>query len=250
MNSRASKNMARPLGVRGYQKPSFLTGSYKVGGGDFVESPKESTTMLALEVDPRVVCITPQPFTIRLDIEKVFSAKSEAIRAEPRSKPQSMDGEKPLERIYTPDFLVGLTTPVPLVVETKSATEIERIGEALERRGRVLNSLGFNYLVVPNTEVGHQGLHSNLGRMRDAMKYCRENDISALLGNLETLVGEKKEQFLLAELKNVVPDWVIHIGIVSGVIACDMRSGHFSINTVLRKAHGDLSHLQLLKLGS
>ncbi len=250
MSSRASKNMARPLGVRGYQKPSFLTASYKVGGGDFVESPKESTTMLALEVDPRVVSITPQPFTIRLDLEKHFPTKSDAIRAEPRAQPQPVDGEVPLERIYTPDFLVGLTTSAPLVVEAKSATEIEKIGEALERRGRVLNSLGFNYLVVPNTEVGHQGLHSNLGRMRDAMKYCRENDVSAFLGNLDSLVGEKQEQFLLGELKDVVPDWVIHIGLVSGVIACDMRSGHFSINTVLRKVHGDLSHLQLLRLES
>lgn len=248
MSSRASRKMARPLGVRGHQKRSHLVASYKAGGEMFVESFDESTTMLALEVDPRVVSITSQPFTLRLDLEKIFSTKSEAIKATPRARLQRVDGEPPQERLYTPDFLVGLTSPLPLVVESKSAIEVERIGDTLARRGQVLNSLGFHYLVVPSTAVEHRGLHANLTHMRDAMKYRRDNDVGALPHDLMKLVANRQGQFLLGELKGAVSEVCIYLGLLSGVIACDMRSGNFSVNTVLWQAHGDLAHLQILPL--
>lgn len=248
MSSRASKKMARPLGVRGHQKRSHLVASYKAGGEMFVASFDESTALLALEVDPRVVSITSQPFTLRLDLEKIFSTKSEAIKAMPRTRLQRVDGEPVLERIYTPDFRVGLTSPVPLVVESKSALEVEKIGGTLVRRGQVLNSLGFHYLVVPSTEVDHCGLHANLVHLRDAMKYRRDNDVGALLDDLTKRVAERQGQFLLGELKGAISDVSIYLGLISGVIACDMRSGNFSVNTVLWQAYGDLAHLQLLQL--
>ncbi|WP_213959579.1 hypothetical protein [Variovorax sp. dw_954] len=248
MSSRASKKTARPLGVRGHQKRSHLVASYKAGGEMFVESVDESTTMLAIDVDPRAVSIVPQAFTVRLDLEKIFATKAEALRAEPRARPERLNGEPPLERVYTPDFLVERTHPVPLVVEAKSAIEVKRIGEALARRGRVLNNLGFHYLVVPSTEIEHRGLHANLVHMRDAMKYRRDNDIQPVLDGLIKQVANRQGQFLLGELTGVVSDTAIYLGLISGVIACDLRSGNLGVNTLLWPAHGDLNHLQLLQL--
>ncbi|KQR60936.1 hypothetical protein ASF94_17225 [Acidovorax sp. Leaf160] len=215
----------------------------------FVETADESTTMLAIDIDPRAVSISPQPFTVRLDLEKIFATKAEALKATPRARPERIDGEPPLERIYTPDFLVGRTNPVPLVVEAKSAAEVARIGEALARRGRVLNNLGFHYLVVPSTEIEHRGLHANLVHMRDAMKYRRDNDERPFLDDLIKQVDGQDGKFLLGDIKGAVSDLCIYLGLVSGVIACDLRSGNFNVNTVLWQAHGDLSHLQLLQLG-
>jgi hypothetical protein len=65
----------------------------------FVESAEESTTMLALEVDPRVVGIDPQPFTVRLDLSRVFATRSEAARDEPRARPAPVDAEAPQESV-------------------------------------------------------------------------------------------------------------------------------------------------------
>lgn len=144
--SRTSKNMARPLGVRGHQKSSNLVASYKLAGEMFVETADESTTMLALDIDPRVLRITPQPFTVRLDLGQMFSTRSEAVRAEPRAPLRTVGSAAVDERIYTPDFSVVLTNPVPLAVESKSSLEIDKIAAALTRRERVLNDLGYRLL--------------------------------------------------------------------------------------------------------
>lgn len=248
MNFRTSKNMARPLGVRGHQKPSILVASHKMGGEMFVETPDESTTMLALDIDPRTRSITSQPFTVRLDLEKVFSTRSDAIKAEPRGHIQKVDALPVQEQIYTPDFLAELTSPIPLVVESKSALEVGKITDALARRGRVLNSLGYGYLVVSSSEVDHHGLHSNLVHMRDATKYRKHNDTRLLLDGLIKLVSGRRTPFLLGEVKGLVPDVCIYLGLISGVIGCDLRSGHLGVGTKLWQAHGDLAHLQLLNL--
>lgn len=163
--------MARPLGVRGHQRPSYLVASHKENGEMFVENGHESTTRLALDVDPRTRGIVSQPFTVRLDLQQAFPTRSEALKAEPRERMKLVSGEAREERVYTPDFLVTLTHPTPLVVESKSSTEIEKISAALARRERVLNNLGYRYLVVSSTELEHQGLHSNLVHMRDAMQF-------------------------------------------------------------------------------
>lgn len=242
------KRGSRPLGVRGHQKRSHLVASQKAGGAIFVESAHESTTLLALEIDPRVVRITAQPFTVRLDLARVYPTRAEAIGAEPRSRPLLVEGQAPLERIYTPDFLVDLATHQSWVIESKSASEIPNIGPALARRRDVLGHLGYRYLVVSSTEVAHRGLHVNLVNLRDAMKYRRDNDATVPLNQLTGALEGKPEEFVLAELKGFVSDLSIYLGLISGVIACDLRAGHFGIRTVLRKSYGDLANLQLLQL--
>lgn len=247
---RTSKDMARPLGVRGHQKRSNLVASYKMNGAMFVESANESTTMLALDIDPRTRSIISQPFTVRLDLERVFATKEEASRAEPRQRiKKGTDGSVDQERIYTPDFLVALTDPVPLVIESKSTLEVERIPHLLARRERILNNLGYRYLVVTCAELEHRGFHSNLVHMRDTMKYRKLNDTSAVLNRLTDLVSHRRSPFLLGEIKGIVSDVAIYLGLISGAIACDLRSGNLGVNTLIWQAHGDLAHLQLLELG-
>lgn len=248
MSARTSKDMARPLGVRGHQKRSNLVASYKMNGEMFVESFDESTTMLALDIDPRTRSITSQPFTLRLDLEKIFSTRTEAIKSEPKLINHGVVSTPVQEQIYTPDFLVTLTSPTPLVVEAKSAWEVDKIAIALTRRGQILNSLGYRYLVVSSTEVAHPGLHSNLVHMRDTMKFRKQSETQSLLDALLKLVAIRQAPFLLGELKGLVSDVSIYLGLIAGVIGCDLRSGNLGVNTMLWQAHGDLAHLQLLPL--
>lgn len=248
MNKRAEP-MARPLGVRGHQKRSFLVASHKANGEMFVETGNEHTTMLALDVDPRTCGIIPQPFTVRLDLQKVYPTKSEALKAEPKARITLVAGEAMEEKVYTPDFLVTLTHPTPLVVEAKSSTEIAKISVALARRGLVLNNLGYRYLVVSSTELEHTGLHSNLVHMRDAMQFRTKNDTKSLLDGLAKLIANRHAPFLFGEIRNQTSDLALYLGLISGMIGCDLRRGHLSVNTQIWQSHGDLAHLQLLSLG-
>lgn len=239
--------MARPLGVRGHQKSTHLTSSIKGETHKPVESFNESTTLLALDIDPRTCRITPQPFSIRLDLEKVFKTKADALKAKKHKNLKALD-EEPLENVYTPDFLVVLTTPVPLVVESKSAVSIEKIRAQLERRKRVLNALGYHFLVVSDEDLGLEGLHTNLANLRDATKYRKEEDTQELMSRLIRIVEMHREPFALSSIKTRLPDVAIYLGLISGVIACDLKAGQLNVNTVLWRAHGDLTHLQILNL--
>lgn len=240
--------MARPLGVRGHQKRSILAGSYKAGGEMFVESPDEHTTMLAMDIDPRTRGILSQPFTVRLDLEKIFPTKSEALKAVPLPPIDSETGKQSEEQVYTPDFSVELTKPTPLIVESKSSIQIAKITAALERNRLVLNRLGCHYLVVPSTEVEHLGLHSNLEKMRGAMLYRSKNNTESLLDALSKLVTHRNGPFAFGEIRGQTSDLAFYLGLISGVIGCDLRSGYFGVSTQIWPAHGDLAHLQLLKL--
>lgn len=240
--------MARPLGVRGHQKRSFLVASHKANGEMFVETGNEHTTMLALDVDPRTCGIVPQPFTVRLDLQKVYPTKSEALKAEPKARIKLVAGETGEERVYTPDFMVTLTHPTPLVVEAKSSTEIATISVALARRGLVLNNLGYRYLVVSSAELEHKGLHSNLVHMRDAMQFRTKNDTQSLLDGLAKLIANRHTPFHFGEIRDQTSDLALYIGLISGMVGCDLKGGHLSVNTQIWQAHGDLEHLQLLGL--
>lgn len=242
-----SNKMARPLGVRGHQKQSNLSASH-AGGEMFVESANEHTTLLALDLDPRTLKIASQPFTVRLDLQKVYATKQEAVKAEPRSRIKLVDGQPHEERVYTPDFLVELTRQTPLAVESKSSRNIEDIEGALKRRAHVLNALGYRYLVVRDTDVNHNGLHVNLVNLRDAKKVRKDSDTKPLVDGLKALVSSRHGRFALGEIKGRVSDLSIYLGLVSGVIGCDLRSGHLGVRTELWLADGDLSHLQLLNL--
>ena len=240
--------MARPLGVRGHQRPSYLVASHKENGAMFVENGHESTTMLALDVDPRTRGIVSQPFTVRLDLQKVYPTRSEALKAKPSRLIKALSGEPTEERVYTPDFLVTLVHPTPLVVESKSSVEIAKISAALARRERVLNHLGYRYLVVSSTELEHKGLHSNLAYMRDAMKFRSKNQTQALMDELTELVKGRHAPFPFGDIRDQTSDLALYLGLVSGVIGCDLRSGYFSVNTTIWQANGDLAHLKLLNL--
>lgn len=220
----------------------------KVGGAVFVETEDEIVTMLCLEVDPRVMSATPQPFTVRLDIEQVFATRSQAVRAAPRQRLEAVYGDTPLERIYTPDFVAQLVTGEPWVIESKATPAVSKAAAALPRRSGVLNRLGFHFLVVPGDELQSRGLHANLVHLRDAIRLRQQAGARALLRQLEEVVATQPEDFHLGAIKGALPSTAIYLGIVTGLIACDLKSGNFGVATKLWKAHGDLSHLQLLKL--
>jgi len=240
--------MARPLGVRGHQKSSHPTPSITMRTELFVETSLERQALLALDVDPRTTYIAPQPFTVRLDIPAVFKDRKSALRADPpRAAAYAAGGG--LELIYTPDFEVKDRGQVPLVVEVKQKAELDALAAILERRAAILKRLGYRFLVVTDADVGHAGLERNLVFARDALKFMRDGQPKAQLDELLTAIVGFEAPFLLGSIRGTVSDMSIQLGLAAGAIACDLRAGALSSNTVLWPAYGDLQHLQLLDLG-
>lgn len=242
--------MARPLGVRGYQKRSYTIGTYKMNDALSVETSNEGPTAIALDIDPRTVALYAQPLTFRLDLERVFDTKAEARKAEPRIKSGSVS-ESGLECCYTPDFLVHLGEPVDLIVESKDDKEIEKLTDVLERRKQILSSLGYRYLVVRNSTFAVKGLHQNIVDVRDALQRLSKRDCKAQLAAMEEVVAGFSDSFALGEIWDLVqPISDIHKAVATGLVAYDLRSGKLTRDTEVWPAYGDLTHLQLLPLGA
>ena len=227
MNDPTQRNPpARRLGVRGHQKRSMLIASHKAGGAIFVESMNEATILLALDVDPRIRTIAAQPFTLRMDLEKLFATRTEAFQHAPRAR----DEEPSFEVIYTPDFLVKLASPTPLVIEAKSKKAMSSLDDTIRHRTSVLESLGYHYQVVSSAQVDAPGLHGNLVRLRDSMQFCQTNDAAICLDDIQACLHEQPEEFTLGGIRGKTPDVNIYLAILTGALACDLRSGSFSVD--------------------
>jgi hypothetical protein len=84
--------------------------------------------------------------------------------------------------------------------------------------------------------------------MRDAMKFRSENPTQAILDGLMELIKSRHAPFPFGDIRDQTSDLALYLGLVSGVIGCDLRGGYFGVNTTIWQAHGDLTHLQLLSL--
>ena len=186
--------------------------------------------------------------SFRLDLEQVFDTKEEARKAHPCVKAGSR-GLMDLECVYTPDFLVELVSPVPLIVESKSDDEIQKRQADMERRKKILSTLGYRFLLVPNSEFNAKGFHQNMVDIRDALNSLKKHDCRLRLESLDRLIEPRSEPFELGEIwDEVQPISEIHLAVASGRLAYDLRGGKLSRFTTLWPANGELTHLQILKL--
>ena len=242
------QEMARPLGVKGHQKRSYLVAANKAKGPIFVESQNEHTTLLALDLDPRTRSIKSQPITVRLDLKMEFKSRSEAMQAQPKPPLLQLDGQSLTERVYTPDFIVELSDPLALIVESKSQQEIDKIKDKLTVRGNILRDLGYRYLVVSSADLSRPGLHANLSLLRDAIKHQSANAIQQKLNTLENALQGMCGVFLYADIKENCDDLSLYLALINGLLACDLKAGRLGARTTLWPAYGDLSHLKILNL--
>ncbi|MBA2960515.1 MULTISPECIES: hypothetical protein [Ramlibacter] len=131
-----AREMARPLGLRGDQRRTEMVASITMGHELRVESPLEASTARALDIDPSVKVIKPQPLTIRLDLLKVFPTKKAALAAYPAVPPRE-DREDPDDvYVYTPDFSVSGTLGTKVLIECKTVGAHRQLESSRIQSGR------------------------------------------------------------------------------------------------------------------
>jgi hypothetical protein len=84
--------------------------------------------------------------------------------------------------------------------------------------------------------------------MRDAMQYRSKNETQTLLVGLNKLLANRRDPFPFGEIRGQASDLALYLGLITGLIGCNLRGGHLGVNTMIWQAHGDLAHLQLLNL--
>ena len=243
-STRKAPLMARNLGKKHRKTKKLRVPSVTMGVGLYVESNLERTTLLALDIDPRVNHISSQPVTIRLDIPRAFPTQSEAKKAYP---PVNTVGSKD-SLIYTPDFCAGCHLPSQLLIEVKYQADLSGMATDIERLRRIIPRVGYRFVVVTDVHVGHKDLHLNLIDIRDAVKHLRDCGAKAEREALLNAIGSRQGKFSYDSLIPRLPTNLIAIGLACGIIGCDLRAGKLRGRTMVWPAYGDLSHLQLLDL--
>lgn len=243
-----AREMARPLGLKGHQKRTELVPSITMEHELRVESPLEGLTARALDIDPRVTLIRPQPFTLRLDLLEVFPTKKEALAAYP-PVPRRDEREEPDDvYVYTPDLLAAATAS-EVVLECKTAQELACLPDTtVEQWSAALAAVGYPFQIIVDTDIDAPGLEENLIRVRDAMRALSVQGPSVLAPLLQVL-GSWQGQLTVAALEQTgIQQSTILMGIAGGALGCDLRAGPLGPMTVLWPTHGDLQHLQILTL--
>lgn len=243
-----ARQMARPLGLRGHQKRTELVPSITMGHELRVESPFEALTVRALDIDPRVTVIRPQPFTLRLDLLEVFPTKKEALAAYP-PVPRRSEREDPDDvYVYTPDLLTTATA-IEVVLECKTAHELARFPETtIEQWRAAMAAVGYPFQLIVDTDLDSSGLEGNLIRVRDAMRALSVLGPSVLAPLLQVLGSWQGPMTVRALEQAGIPQSTILMGIAGGVLGCDLQAGQLGPKTVLWPTSGDLQHLQILTL--
>ena len=242
-----ARQMARPLGLKGQQRRAELVPSITMGHELRVESNVEAITAVALDLDPRVASIEPQPFTIRLDLSQIFPTKKAALEARPKVLPRAERDNPDEDYVYTPDFLVRNSAGAALLIECKLAHEEERVAPKLERWRSALSVFAYPLMCITDEDVGTPGLHFNMVCVRDATHALHRLG-TEVLGTLLEQIGAWEGALTVGALRTKFPDHVIQMGIAAGALGCDLKAGVLGPSTELWAADGDISHLCVLDL--
>lgn len=122
---------------------ALVVKSMKCPGGDLrLESGLERDVSLMLDLDPRIIEITSQPFTLELQSNKLLSSRQHHVKR---------PGIKP--RFYTPDFLCKFDDGSLIAIDAKHSKFVE---EFESKRNAVVLGLrqhGIGFSVILDTAV-------------------------------------------------------------------------------------------------
>lgn len=222
-----------------------ITGySAKTEYGDMeVESPAELLVADLLSLDPTVRQFEGQPLTVDLIDRRILRTK--VAVAEARARHKSIKGPK----FYTPDFGCDYIGDSPAAVEVK----LEGYGGSVEYAQKLaqgkalLEASGYQFLFVVIPSNPWHPLRVNLGGL--ALAAVRKDlwpDASQAHAIQEACGPQGCSLGGLCNALGLSPD-LAPAWLVSGVLAADLARQPINFDLHVTPAHGDLSHLAMLK---
>lgn len=224
---------------------ALLFGTSKAENGSIVipEGPLEQTVLHLADLDPRVLSVRCQPFTIDIVTGKIYEDRQDLLNDRAlRHKPEIKIRE------YTPDVLFSLDYGKKLVAEVKDPRFMgdEQYKNKVDRAAEILlaNGYPFSYItmlyeesnpLVQNAKLLTQFAKTYVGFITDFQRV----QLAEFLKTDSRTLGEVCNHLNIS-LREAP------ILILSGLVSIDLKSSRISAKSPVQLANGDLQHLMLL----
>ena len=207
--------------------------SAKSGGLISMESFEEYKRALLLEIDPRVVRYSEQPWVMELSSGEIGPSRD-------YFRPVTAD-----LRFYTPDFSVLLADGRVLILEVKKASPSAELAEKYDLVQGHCQQQGFEFRVLEGEHL-NEVLRRNCEYLVRASAEYLKPQLSAVLEQLLEL-SQQKPHWHYPDLARQAPlgGFGVFVGIAKGIFQADVQTDLLSGQGAITPALGGLTHLEL-----
>lgn len=235
-----SRVLARVCG-----RPAILVSSRKANGIVAVESALEKTVVQLADLDPRVVELKPQPFTL-----DIFSGERFLTPVEQKEARAKRKGAGRLS-LYTPDFMLRLSNGEVLILEVKHDRfpgDLE-YQHKLAQAAEVLRSQGYLFVRLDINSDPLSALTANAQIL--GTRPLNGTDIlpRAVCDAVEEALAKSPLPISLLLSRAGIERQTIPVLFRTGLIAGPLSTEQITTRMVVYWSGGDLSALELLNLG-
>lgn len=214
-------------------RPCHVFMSAKAGGLISMESYEEYKRAVMLELDPRVVCFSEQPWTMEVNSGEIRPTRD-------AFKPATAD-----MRFYTPDFTVRLAGGRILILEVKKAFPSDGRSEKYGVVKRRCQQNGYEFLMLEGAHLSAALLRNCEYLVRTSAEYLKKQLPVTLERLLE--LSQQRTRWTYSELAQLAPHggFGVFIGIARGIFHADLQTDLLSGQGAITPALGELTHLEL-----
>lgn len=228
--SQVARNVSRRT-RRG--RPCHVLMSTKAGGLISMESYEEYKRAVQLELDPRVVSFSEQPWTMEVTTGEIRPTRD-------AFKPATAD-----MRFYTPDFTVRLVGGRVLIVEVKQAHPSDALSEKYELVKCCCQENGYEFLMLEGGHLSAALLRNCEYLLRTSAEYLKKT-LPAMLERLLEL-SQQRTCWTYPELARIAPEggFGVFVGIARGIFQADLQRDLLKGQESITPAQGALTHLEI-----
>lgn len=228
-------------------RASHLYQSSKAGGVIALESPAEKTIAQLADIDPRVVSLRAQPFTIDVLTGAIYRDRDSLLAAR-----KLRDKTEVKIREYTPDFLLETIAGRSVVVEVKYEKYLgdDTYWEKLQKAKNILQQNGYEFTVIAlESNVGLPIVH-NAGLLTAFLANYVGNLSLDQISTVEEQLNHGPRP--LGELCNAIGISLREspVLILRGIAKLDLSHSRLQAESQVIRSYGELAHLELLSLNS
>lgn len=229
---------ARNVHKRGYQKKVSLVTGRKFNGAIACESMLEASLVALAELDPRVVGIRSQPFTLGLVSGRVYPNR-DAANDEP-AQPRIEDAPRQ-RRLYTPDFELTLRDRSKVIIEVRHSALLKRSGDA-STLPAMLSALGHTIRIVTD-ELLHGAAVYNAKFLKSYLGREPSSERASILHFASEPISLRD----LAHVSNAEASALLAL-VAAGHLRCDLRTARLTQASTVCASNNQNDYLELIPL--
>lgn len=219
----------------------------KADGIIALESPLEKTVAQFADIDPRVISVKAQPFTVDVVSGHIHHTREELLQARQLRCVADVS-----IREYTPDFAFTMRNGHTAAIEVKDERFIgnKTYWKKIAQVRTILRQRSYEFYLVKLVYEEHWALIQNIELL---CTYLSIGDASISTEKLNSLKDFSQDE--ISTLGNLCGHLNLTLRdapalILSGVVSCDLSLSRLNINSPVGLGFGDLSHLEILQFAN